>query len=135
MIGQTLDHYRIESKLGEGGMGVVYKARDTRLNRLAALKVLPPDKTADEDRRARFMQEAQAASALNHPNIVTIYEIGRDAGSDFIAMEFISGRTLEAMISRSGLKLNETLKYAIQIADGLSTAHAAGIVHRDLKPG
>ncbi|MBI3694944.1 MAG: serine/threonine-protein kinase [Acidobacteria bacterium] len=135
MLGKSLTHYEVLEKLGEGGMGVVYKARDIRLNRLAALKVLPPDKMADEGRRARFIQEAQAASALNHPNIVTIYEIDRDSGSDFIAMEFISGHTLDAVIGRHGLKLSETLKYAIQIADALSAAHAAGIVHRDLKPG
>jgi Tol biopolymer transport system component/tRNA A-37 threonylcarbamoyl transferase component Bud32 len=135
MLPKSLTHYEVLEKLGEGGMGVVYKARDKRLNRLAALKVLPPDRMADEGRRARFIQEAQAASALNHPNIVTIYGIDRDGGSDFIAMEFIAGQTLDAAISRHGLKLNETLKYAIQIADALATAHAAGIVHRDLKPG
>ena len=135
MIGRSLTHYQVLEKLGDGGMGVVYKARDTRLNRLVALKVLPPDKMADEARRARFIQEAQAASALNHPNIVTIYEIDRDGGSDFIAMELIPGRTLDAVIGRHGLKLDETLKYAIQISDALCVAHAAGIVHRDLKPG
>jgi serine/threonine protein kinase len=135
MLGKSLSHYEVLEKLGEGGMGVVYKARDTRLNRLVAIKVLPADKVADEGRRARFIQEAQAASGLNHPNIVTIYEIDRDAGSDFIAMELIAGRTLDAAISRHGLKLSETLKYAVQIADGLCAAHAAGIVHRVLKPG
>jgi len=132
--GRTLTHYQVVEKLGEGGMGVVYKARDTRLNRLVAIKVLPPDKTADPARRSRFFQEAQTASALNHPNIVTIYEIDRDADCDFIVMELVPGRTLDAAIGR-GLKLADTLKFAIQTADALTAAHRAGIVHRDLKPG
>jgi serine/threonine protein kinase/Tol biopolymer transport system component len=131
--GRALTHYQVLEKLGEGGMGVVYKARDTRLNRLVAIKVLPPDKTADSARRARFFQEAQTASALNHPNIVTIYEIDRDADCDFIVMELVPGRTLDAAIGR-GLKLGDTLKFAIQTADALTAAHRAGIVHRDLKP-
>jgi len=113
---------------------VVYKARDTRLNRFVALKVLPPEKTADPARRLRFIQEAQAASALNHPNIITIHEIDRDGDVDFIAMELVAGRTLDAAIGRHGLKLREVLKCAVQIADALTAAHAAGIVHRDLKP-
>jgi Tol biopolymer transport system component len=121
--------------IGSGGMGEVYKARDTRLNRLAALKVLPAEKVVDADRRARFVQEAQAASALNHPHIVTIYGIDRDAGVDFLAMEFVPGRTLDQLSGRRGLKLQDTLRIAIQIADALTAAHAAGIVHRDLKPG
>ncbi len=116
-------------------MGEVYKARDTRLNRLAAIKVLAPDKMADADRRARFVQEAQAASALNHPHIVTIYGIDRDGDVDFIAMEYVPGRTLDQAIGRRGLKLQDTLRLGVQIADALSAAHAAGIVHRDLKPG
>jgi Tol biopolymer transport system component len=118
-------------------MGEVYQARDTRLNRLAAIKVLRQDKVADPDRRARFVREAQAASALNHPHIVTIYGIDRDAasGADYIAMEFVPGRTLEQSIGRRGLKLQDTLRIGIQIADALAAAHAAGIVHRDLKPG
>ena len=120
--GRTLTHYEVLEKLGEGGMGVVYKARDTRLNRLVAIKVLPPNKTADPARRARFFQEAQTASALNHPNIVTIYEIDRDADCDFIVMELIPGRTLDAAIGR-GLKLADTLKFAIQTADALTAAH------------
>ena len=132
--GRTLTHYEVLEKLGEGGMGVVYKARDTRLNRLVAIKVLPPDKTADPARRARFFQEAQTASALNHPNIVTIHEIDRHADCDFIVMELVPGRTLDAAIGR-GLKLGDTLKFAIQTADALTAAHRAGIVHRDLKPG
>jgi serine/threonine protein kinase len=134
MIGQRLLHYEITDKLGEGGMGVVYKARDTHLDRFVAIKVLPPEKVADPSRKARFVQEAKAASALNHPNIVTIHDISNDNGVDFIAMEYIEGRTLDQIIPRKGMRLNEALKIAIQIADALSRAHAAGIIHRDLKP-
>jgi serine/threonine protein kinase len=134
MTGQRLLHYQILDKLGEGGMGVVYKARDTRLNRLVALKVLPADKVADPERRRRFEQEAKAASALNHPNIVTIYEIATEDGIDFIAMEYIAGSTLEQLIHRRKMSTAEALKYGAQIADALAKAHAAGIVHRDLKP-
>jgi len=137
--GQMLGHYRIESKLGEGGMGVVWKARDIDLNRFVALKVLPPEKLGDPDRRRRFVQEAKAASALNHPNIITIYDISRtgpeEHAADFIAMEFVNGKALDQLIPRKGLRLNEVLKYAIQVADALAAAHGAGIVHRDLKPG
>src|ERR1039457_4191201 len=133
MIGRTISHYEITEKLGEGGMGVVYKARDSRLKRFVALKVLPPEKVTDPDRKQRFVQEAQSASALNHPNIVTVHDIGQSDGVDFIAMEDVEGRTLGAVIGQNGLKLNEALKVAIQIAD--AKAHAAGIVHRDLKPG
>src|SRR5215467_2600644 len=133
--GTRLGPYEILMPIGSGGMGEVYKARDTRLNRLAALKVLPAEKVLDADRRARFVQEAQAASALNHPRIVTIYGIDRDAGVDFIAMEFVPGRTLDQAIGRRGLKLQDTLRYGSQIAGALAAAHAAGIVHRDLKPG
>jgi hypothetical protein len=136
--GHTLGHYRIESKLGEGGMGVVWKARDIDLDRYVALKVLPGEKLADPDRRRRFVQEAKAASALNHPNIITIYDISRTSAdehaSDFIAMEFVNGKALDQLIPRKGLRLNDALKYAIQVADALAAAHAAGIVHRDLKP-
>jgi Tol biopolymer transport system component/serine/threonine protein kinase len=135
MIGRKIAQYEILEKVGAGGMGEVYKARDMRLNRIAALKILPAHEVADADRRARFVKEAQAASALNHPNIVTIYGIDRDAEDDFIAMEFVSGHTLEPVIGRRGLKLNEALRIAIQIADALAAAHGVGIVHRDLKPG
>ncbi len=135
MSGRTLAHYEILEKLGEGGMGVVYKARDTHLDRFVAIKVLPPEKVADPDRKRRFVQEAKAASALNHPNIITIHDIAADAGADFIVMELVAGRALDAVIGRHGLKLAETLKYAVQIADALATAHEAGIIHRDLKPG
>ena len=102
MIGRTLGHYRIVEKLGEGGMGVVYKAQDLHLDRLVALKVLPPDKLADPERRRRFMQEAKAASALNHPHIITIYDIASDGGVDFIAMEYVAGKTLDQVIPRQG---------------------------------
>jgi serine/threonine protein kinase len=115
-------------------MGVVYKARDTHLDRFVAIKILPPAKAGDVDRRRRFAQEAKTASALNHPGIVAIYDITQHDGVDFIAMEFVSGRTLDRVIPRHGLGLNETLDYGVQIADALAAAHAAGIVHRDLKP-
>jgi Tol biopolymer transport system component/tRNA A-37 threonylcarbamoyl transferase component Bud32 len=139
VVGHTLGHYRIESKLGEGGMGVVWKARDLDLERVVALKVLMAEKLEDPDRRRRFVQEAKAASALNHPNIITIYDIKRtgseEHASDFIAMEFVNGTALDQLIPRKGLRLKEALKYGIQIADALAAAHSAGIVHRDLKPG
>jgi len=134
MTGRTLSHFEVLEKLGEGGMGVVYKARDRDLNRFVALKLLPPGKVADPERRRRFMQEARAASSLSHPNIVTIYEISQADGADFIAMEFVAGRTLDQLIPRSGMKLTDALRIAVQVADGLARAHAAGIVHRDLKP-
>ena len=135
MIGRVIAHYQILEKLGEGGMGVVYKARDTQLDRLVAIKVLQSDKVANPDRKLRFIQEAKAASALNHPNIVTIYDIGTEDGADYIVMEYVAGRTLDRLIARGGMKLADLLKYAIPIADGMARAHAAGIVHRDLKPG
>jgi serine/threonine protein kinase len=134
MIGQTLDRYRIQSKLGEGGMGVVYKARDTVLDRPVAVKVLPPGKVADPVRKERFVQEARAASALNHPNIVTIYDIRSHHGADLIAMECIEGRTLDELIPPKGMNPAQVLKYAVQITDAIARAHAAGILHRDLKP-
>src|SRR5262245_33835915 len=134
MTGQTLSHFEVLEKIGEGGMGVVYRGRDTQLNRLVALKLLRPDKIADSERRRRFIQEARSASALNHPSIVTIYEIGEANGADFIAMEFVSGRPLDQLIPRKGMRLNDALKYSMQIAGALAKAHAAGIVHRDLKP-
>ncbi len=134
LAGQTLLHYRITEKIGEGGMGAVYKAVDTHLDRPVAIKVLPPDKVADPDRRSRFVQEAKAASALRHPNIVVIHDIAADRGRDFMVMEFVEGRSLDVLVGRKGLKLNEALGYAVQVADGLAKAHAAGIIHRDLKP-
>src|SRR5713101_1022080 len=135
MIGQTLGHYRVESKLGEGGMGVVYKAHDTHLDRPVAIKVLPLEAVANPERKRRFVQEAKSASALNHPNIVTVYDVDSMDGVDFIAMEYIDGQTLDHRIGSHGMRLNLALKYAIQVADALSRAHGAGIVHRDLKPG
>src|SRR5690242_1175330 len=135
MIGRTIAHYQILDKLGEGGMGVVYKARDTQLDRLVAIKILLAEKVVNEERKLRFVQEAKAASALNHPNIVTIYDIGSEDGADYIVMEYVAGRTLDRVIPRGGLKIGELLRYAIPIADALTRAHAAGIVHRDLKPG
>ena len=134
MIGKTLGHYQITEKLGEGGMGIVYKARDTHLDRFIAIKVLPAEKVADSERKRRFVQEAKAASALNHPNIITIHDIDQADGVDFIAMEYVEGKTLDQRIGHRGLRLNNTLEYAVQIADALAKAHSAGIVHRDLKP-
>ena len=134
MIGRTLDHYRIESKLGEGGMGVVYKARDTRLDRLVAIKVLPPSRTGDEDRKARFIREARAASALNHPGIVTVHDIRAHDDVDFIVMEYLEGDTLDVLIPEGGMPPARALKHAVPIADALARAHAAGILHRDIKP-
>jgi eukaryotic-like serine/threonine-protein kinase len=134
MIGQTLGHYRIDSKLGEGGMGLVYRARDLHLDREVAIKVLPTETVADPERKRRFAQEAKAASALNHPNILHIYDISAQDGVDFIAMEYVKGETLAQHIGRKALPLQQTLKYASQIADALTTAHRAGIIHRDIKP-
>ena len=134
MIGRTISHYSIIEKLGEGGMGAVYKARDERLDRFVALKVLPAEVMSDPDRRRRFEQEAKSASALNHPNIVTIYDIGLADDVHYIAMEHVAGQTLDSLIGPKGLPLNDALAIAVQIADGLERAHAAGIIHRDLKP-
>ena len=134
MIGQALGHYRIEAKLGEGGMGVVYRAHDTHLDRPVAIKVLRPTSTANPERRRRFQQEARAASALNHPHIIHIYDIASSAGMDYIVMEFVDGKTLDQLIARNGLPVKELLKYAVPVAGALACAHAAGIVHRDLKP-
>jgi eukaryotic-like serine/threonine-protein kinase len=134
MIGRTIQHYQIVETLGRGGMGVVYKARDTHLDRFVAIKVLPPEKVADPERKRRFVQEAKAASALNHPNIVHIYDIAEADGIQFIEMEYVRGKTLAQMIGRRELRLNQTLKYGIYIADALAKAHSAGIINRDLKP-
>ncbi len=133
-VGQSLLHYRIVEKIGEGGMGVVYRAEDSHLKRSVAIKLLSSDKMADPERRRRFTHEARAASALNHPNIVTIYDITSHEGIDFIAMEYVAGSSLAQLIGDKGIPLHQTLEYAIQIADALEKAHRAGIVHRDLKP-
>jgi serine/threonine protein kinase/tetratricopeptide (TPR) repeat protein len=132
---KALLHYEIVEKLGEGGMGVVYKARDPRLQRLVAVKVLPSDRSSDPVRRARLLREARAAAALSHPHIVTVHDIASDEGTDFIVMEHVSGQPLSDRMKERGLPLAEALRIAIQVADALAAAHAAGVVHRDLKPG
>ncbi|HTX34573.1 MAG TPA: serine/threonine-protein kinase, partial [Bryobacteraceae bacterium] len=135
MIGRTISHYQITERLGAGGMGEIYKAQDTRLNRTVAIKVLSAAQAGTGERRRRFLQEAQAASALNHPNIITIYDIVSEGESEFLVMEFLAGKTLGELIPQGGLPMPLVLSYGVQIAEALEAAHGAGIVHRDLKPG
>jgi serine/threonine protein kinase len=135
MIGRTISHYKILEKLGEGGMGVVYKAQDTKLKRIVALKFLTPKALGNEEEKSRFVHEAQAAAALDHPHICTIHEIDEANGQTFIAMAYIEGESLKDKIASGPLKLNESLDIAIQVAAGLQEAHDKGIVHRDIKSG
>ena len=134
MIGQTISHYRITGQLGSGGMGVVYEAQDLTLSRRVALKFLPPDLSRDAAALERFLLEARAASALNHPNICTIYAVENDAGQSFISMELLEGESLDAKLAAGPLPLNRLLDISSQLADALDAAHAKGIVHRDIKP-
>lgn len=135
MVGRTVSHYQILEKLGTGGMGEIYRALDPRLNRVVAIKVLASGMSADPARRRRFVQEAQTASGLNHPNIITIHDVVSEPGAEYIVMEYVAGKTLLDLIPKGGLRVPQLLNYGVQMADALSAAHAAGIIHRDLKPG
>src|SRR6185503_5104121 len=134
LVGQTLGHYQVQSLLGRGGMGEVYLARDPRLDRAVALKILPPDLALDMDRMSRFSREAKAASALNHPNVATIHDIGESHGVRFIVMEYVEGHTLAEEIADGPLPAADAIEIGVQVADALDAAHAKGITHRDIKP-
>ena len=134
MIGRTISHYKIAAKLGEGGMGAVYKAEDLKLKRTVALKFLSSRALADEDQRARFLREAQAAGGLDHPNICTVYEVEEVAGETFIAMAYVDGRNLQDKIAAGPLEIDDALDIARQVAQGLEAAHRKEVVHRDIKP-
>jgi eukaryotic-like serine/threonine-protein kinase len=135
MIGTTLSHYKIEDRIGQGGMGVVYRATDTRLGRVVAIKVIAADAAGGRDRRDRFLREARSASALNHPNIVTIYDVGQSEGLSYLAMEFIDGVGLDKIIAQAGrLPTERVASIGAQVADALDFAHKNGVVHRDIKP-
>src|SRR5580704_6916036 len=135
MVGQKIAQYQLLERLGAGGMGEIYKAQDLKLNRFVAVKVLSNSSAGDPERRRRFIQEAQAASALNHPNIITIHDIISEGDTEYMVMEYVNGKTLVDLIPKGGLRVPQVLKYSVQMADALQVAHNAGIVHRDLKPG
>ena len=134
MIGQTLSHFRVLRKIGEGGMGVVYEAEDIELRRRVALKVLRRDYLGKEERRQRFVREARTAAKITHPHIATVYEVGEANGETFIAMEYVEGQNLRNLIGGKPLAIEDALRYAVQIAEGLAAAHEAQVVHRDMKP-
>jgi serine/threonine protein kinase len=135
MVGRTLAHYKILKKIGSGGMGDVYLAEDTKLDRRVALKVLPPEVAGSEERRARFEREAKTVAALNHPNIVTVHSVEESDGVHFLTMELVKGKTIAALLPKKGLSLGELLEIGIPLTDAVAAAHERGIIHRDLKPG
>jgi serine/threonine-protein kinase len=134
-LGTQLGPYRVVELLGAGGMGEVYRAQDTRLGRTVALKLLPEERSLDPERRQRMLQEAQTVSALNHPNILGLHDLAEADGQQFLVLEYVAGRTLDQVIPRLGLPLQDAVRYAVQMASALAAAHEAGVIHRDLKPG